>query len=92
MHRSRPVRTDDFFNFDLIIVMDDRNIDDLKDRAPSPNEYPKIRRMTDYCTQFTHADHVPDPYYGGADGFEHVLDLLEDACAGLLATCLAQDS
>jgi protein-tyrosine phosphatase len=35
---------------------------------------------------------VPDPYYGGADGFEHVLDLLEDTCAGLLATCLAQDS
>ena len=92
VHRSRPVRTDDFFNFDLIIGMDDRNIDDLKDRAPSPNEYPKIWRMTDYCTQFTHADHVPDPYYGGADGFEHVLDLLEDACAGLLATCLAQDS
>ena len=38
VHRSRPVRTDDFFNFDLIIGMDDRNIDDLKDRAPSPNE------------------------------------------------------
>jgi len=40
--------------------------------------------MTDYCTRFTHADYVPDPYYGGAEGFEYVLDLLEDACAGLL--------
>ena len=42
------------------------------------------KRQTEYCTRFTHADHVPDPYYGGAEGFEYVLDLLEDACAGLL--------
>ena len=92
VHRSRPVCTDDFFDFDLIIGMDDRNIDDLKERAPSPEACRKIKRMTDYCTRFTHADYVPDPYYGGAEGFEHVLDLLEDACAGLLATCSFQDS
>lgn len=83
-HRSRPVRTDDFFNFDLIIGMDDRNIEDLKERAPSPEALKKIHRMTEFCTRFVHADHVPDPYYGGAEGFEYVLDLLEDACAGLL--------
>lgn len=83
-HRSRPVRTEDFYNFDLIIGMDDRNIDDLRDRAPSPEAWSKIHRMTDYCTKFTCADHVPDPYYGGAEGFEYVLDVLEDACAGLL--------
>lgn len=83
-HRSRPVRTEDFYEFDLIIGMDDRNIADLMERAPSPDEYRKIYRMTDYCTRFTDADHVPDPYYGGAEGFEYVLDLLEDACAGLL--------
>ncbi|MDR0940555.1 MAG: low molecular weight phosphotyrosine protein phosphatase [Mediterranea sp.] len=82
-HRSRPVRTEDFYRFDLIVGMDDRNIDDLRERAPSPEEWAKIRRMTEYCTR--HADtHVPDPYYGGAEGFEHVIDLLEDACAGLL--------
>lgn len=92
VHRSRPVRTDDFYDFDLIIGMDDRNIDDLKDRAPSIETTRKIRRMTDFCTHFTHADHVPDPYYGGSEGFEHVLDLLEDACAGLLTTCSTQDS
>lgn len=84
MHRSRPVRTDDFQHFDLIIGMDDRNIDDLKDRAPSTEAWKKIHRMTEYCTRFTHADHVPDPYYGGSEGFEYVLDLLEDACTGLL--------
>lgn len=83
-HRSRPVCTDDFYDFDLIIGMDDRNIDDLKDRALSVEAWKKIHRMTEYCTKFTHADHVPDPYYGGAEGFEYVLDVLEDACAGLL--------
>lgn len=47
-HLSRPVRTEDFYNFDLIIGMDDRNIDDLKDRAPSTAEWSKIHRMTEY--------------------------------------------
>ena len=84
IQRSRPVRTEDFYHFDLIIGMDDRNISDLKERAPSLEAESKIHRMTEYCTKFTHADHVPDPYYGGAEGFEYVLDLLEDACAGLL--------
>ncbi len=83
-HRSRPVRTADFYDFDIIIGMDDRNIEDLKERAPSLEAERKIHRMTDFCTRFTYADHVPDPYYGGAEGFEYVLDLLEDACAGLL--------
>lgn len=83
-HRSRPVRTEDFYNFDLIIGMDDSNIEDLKDRAPSTEEWRKIHRMTEYCTRHTRADHVPDPYYEGYEGFEYVLDLLEDACAGLL--------
>ncbi len=83
-HRSRPVKTKDFYDFDLIVGMDDRNIQDLKDRAPGVDEERKICRMTDFCQQKT-ADHVPDPYYGGASGFENVLDILEDACAGLLA-------
>lgn len=82
--RSRPVRTEDFYHFDLIIGMDDRNITDLKQRAPSPEEWKKIHRMTEYCTTCSDADHVPDPYYGGSSGFEYVIDLLEDACEGLL--------
>lgn len=45
----------------------------------------KIHRMTDYCRTKV-ADYVPDPYYGGAQGFENVLDILEDACAGLLTS------
>lgn len=83
-HRSRPVRTDDFFDFDLIIGMDDRNMDDLRDRAPSPEACGKLHRMTEYSVRFAYADHVPDPYYGGAEGFENVIALVEDACEGLL--------
>lgn len=80
---SRPVCTDDFYRFDLIIGMDDRNIDDLKQKAPDLESMAKIHRMTDYSRNKLY-DHIPDPYYGGAEGFELVLDLLEDACAGLL--------
>ena len=90
-HRSRPVRTGDFYDFDLIVGMDDRNIEDLKERAPSVEAERKICRMTDFCTRYTQADHVPDPYYGGAEGFEYVLDLLEDACVGLLRKLMAEE-
>lgn len=83
VHRSRPVVTDDFEKFDLILGMDDRNIDDLREKAPSTDALKKIGRMTDYCQRMT-VDHVPDPYYGGAEGFEYVLDILEDACEGLM--------
>ena len=82
-HRSRPVCTEDFLEFDMLIGMDDWNIQDLKDRAPSPEAEKKIHRMTDYC-RMKLVDYVPDPYYGGAQGFETVLDILEDACEGLL--------
>ena len=84
-HRSRPVRTSDFEEFDWILGMDDRNIDALKEKAPDIASEQKIHRMTDFCRTNT-VDYVPDPYYGGAQGFEHVLDILEDACAGLLET------
>lgn len=82
-HRSRPVKTMDFFEFDMLIGMDDRNIQDLTDRSPDLDSLKKIHRMTDFCRTKV-ADHVPDPYYGGAQGFENVLDILEDACEGLL--------
>lgn len=82
-HLSRPVRTSDFRYYDLILGMDDSNIDRLRDMAPDLECEAKIGRMTDYC-RYMMADHVPDPYYGGASGFENVLDLLEDACQGLM--------
>ncbi len=80
---SRQITYNDFFDFDLLICMDDKNIDTLRQRTPDLQSQNKIRRMTDYCTQHD-VDHVPDPYYGGDSGFEIVLDILEDACSGLL--------
>ena len=87
-HRSRPVHITDFEEFDLIIGMDDSNISELHNLAPSIEAETKIHRMTEYCTQIV-ADHVPDPYYGGAQGFENVIDILEDACKGLLHSILS---
>jgi len=81
-HHSRPFASSDFDNFDMIIGMDDQNIDALKAKAMTMEESNKIYRMVDFCVNL-HATHVPDPYYGGDQGFENVIDLLEDACAGL---------
>lgn len=84
-HRSRKITGEDFDRFDLIIGMDDMNVENLRRLAPDVDSLAKIHRMTEYNRHFLH-DHVPDPYYSGADGFELVLDLLEDACDGLLST------
>ena len=90
-HRSRPVRYSDFEDFDLIVGMDDRNISSLLGFARTPGEEAKIVRMTDFCRAYTHFDHVPDPYYEGAEGFEIVLDLLEDACGALADTLCGEE-
>lgn len=82
---SRPVRLSDFYDFDLIIGMDNRNVDELKHRAPDLDTMAKVHQMTEFSRNRLY-DYVPDPYYSGAEGFELVLDLLEDACAGLLET------
>ena len=69
----------DFDRFDLIIAMDDENLHDLKVRARHSGDKAKITRMTSFRNKFNY-DIIPDPYYGGEEGFELVLDLLEDAC------------
>lgn len=63
--------------------MDDRNISDLRDAAPSPETMEKIARMSDFAEHYPEAESIPDPYWEGAAGFEIVLNLLEDACACL---------
>ena len=73
----------DFEHFDLIIGMDDQNIKDLTRIAPTEEQKGKIRRMTDYCTRLGNTS-VPDPYYGNDQDYELVLDILEDACEGLI--------
>lgn len=88
--RARQVGFEDFETFDLIIGMDDANIDALKEMAPDVESLGKIVKMTDYCIHME-ADHVPDPYYGGTAGFYYVIDLLEDACQGLLDSLEKRD-
>jgi Protein-tyrosine-phosphatase len=80
---SRPIQDRDYWAFDYIIYMDDNNRYALERLSPDAKSLHKLHRMTDYCKEHE-ADHVPDPYYGGEYGFELVLDLLEDACEGLL--------
>lgn len=73
----------DFDYFDMIIGMDDENIGALKSMARNQNDLQKIFKITDFRKEWNYTE-VPDPYYGGDEGFELVLDLLEDSCKGLL--------
>ena len=86
--RARMVEESDFERFDLIVVMDRLNRETLLDR--SPEEYQdRIRLLMEFSTSNDIED-VPDPYYGGAVGFERVLDLVEEASSGLLREILAR--
>ena len=78
---ARRLETADFQRFDLIVAMDDDNFQHIEEMSPGSGA--RIVRMCDYC-ESQQATEVPDPYYGGAAGFERVLDILEDACANLL--------
>ena len=73
-----------FTQFDRIIAMDGSNLRELRSMDRSKHYQHKLSMMTDYV-QSIRATEVPDPYYGGPDGFEHVLDILEDACGGLIS-------
>ena len=80
--RARQIELTDFEKFTLILVMDMENLASVKDQCPPEYAY-KIRRLTEFCLDHD-SSAVPDPYYGGANDFDHVLDLVEDACVGLL--------
>ena len=86
---ARQVSLNDFDEFDLILAMDDGHYDHLRRMAPNLSAMNKVKRMVDYC-RILSVDHVPDPYYGGSRGFENVLDILEDACEGLLASLVSE--
>ena len=81
---ARTFRSSDFDKFDYILVMDNNNYMNVKRLAKSEEDESKIHRMTDFSIDYSDHDHVPDPYYGGDDGFNLVMSLLEDACKGLL--------
>jgi protein-tyrosine phosphatase len=80
--RARRVATTDFSRFDLILAMDRDNLSLLRDACP-PTEQHRLALFLDYARNFAEKE-VPDPYYGGPEGFERVLDLVEDASLGLI--------
>ena len=90
-HRARKVTASDFDEFDLIVGMDAGNIDDLNSLAATIEQQDKVVMMGDYIRRNPNYDHVPDPYYEGSEGFELVLDLLEDACDNLLDRIIEQN-
>lgn len=79
--RGRQVQDEDFETFDLILAMDHNNLSDLRRRAGKAFDH-KLKLFLDFCDG--REREVPDPYYGGNEGFDHVLDLVEDASAGLI--------
>ena len=80
--RGRQVEEDDFHRFDYVLAMDKANLAILQRLAP-PDGTTKARLFLEYARHHAERE-VPDPYYGGADGFERVLDMVEDAAEGLL--------
>jgi len=80
--RARQVSRDDFERFDLIVAMDRANRDDLAALAPAGSRA-ELRLFSDFLPPAAPRD-VPDPYYGGGDGFDRVLDLIEQGAPRIL--------
>ncbi|MDM3847131.1 MAG: low molecular weight phosphotyrosine protein phosphatase [Aphanizomenon gracile PMC638.10] len=81
--QARQFQISDFQEFDLILAMDKSNYHDILAVDRSGQYHSKVRLMCDFCSTHTLKE-VPDPYYGGVEGFNQVIDLLMDACEGLL--------
>ncbi len=81
---ARKVRSEDFYDFDWIIAMDRNNQADLLALAPGLDARDKVRLMREFDPDGGSGADVPDPYYGGIDGFEYVYDIVERSCRGLL--------
>lgn len=83
--KARRIDAADLQHFDLIVTMDETNLADVQRLDPSGKLHSKIRPFMSFCRH--HDDpRVPDPYYGGKRGFDHVIALLEDGCGEILAS------
>lgn len=85
---ARQVKSEDFSRYDYIIGMDDENLRDLKRLAPQGKVRAKILCAADFMTRHPKFKTVPDPYYGGQSDFELALELIEDACDGIIDSLL----
>ena len=83
MGRSRRFEPIDFDDFDLILAMDQDNFEQMYHVGSLNHDRSKLHLMCEFCTRHDLKE-VPDPYYGGEKGFDFVIDLLMDACEGLL--------
>ncbi|WP_371850715.1 low molecular weight protein-tyrosine-phosphatase [Pseudoduganella violaceinigra] len=81
--RARQVAADDFERFDVVLAMDHDNLETLLRACPAQHRH-KVRLFMEFASR-SGSDVVPDPYYGGANGFDLVLDYIEDAADGLIA-------
>jgi protein-tyrosine phosphatase len=90
--RARQVTSADFDRFDLLLAMDGENLRALRRLAPHADGRAKVRLLREFdpAGSGSASLDVPDPYYGGEDGFDRVLDLVEAACTGLLAELRAR--
>jgi protein-tyrosine phosphatase len=82
--RARRVVAADFQRFDWVLAMDETNLDGLRRAAP-PEATARLELLMAHAQRYSHITEVPDPYYGAPAGFDRVLDLVEDACEGLVA-------
>jgi len=80
--RARKVEENDFERFDYVIAMDRSNYENLKQLA-TPEQQEKLHLFMDFTNDWDNAE-VPDPYYGGGDGFTNVFDMVQSASEGLL--------
>ena len=87
--RARQLRASDFERFDLLLAMDTEHLDRLVDMCPGPL-VDRIKLLMDYSLTRSRGTSVPDPYYGAPAGFERVLDMVEEACDGLLTDLRAR--
>jgi len=86
--RSQLLQPEDFERFDLILAMDESNLLTLRLRCPEPLQN-KLHYFSEFCSAHNIQD-VPDPFYGQPQDFEHVLDLIEDGCDGIVHHLLEQ--
>ena len=87
---ARQIAREDFARFDLLLAMDGSNYEALAELAPRSAKH-KIRRFLDFAPHAGTKD-VPDPFFGEAEGFDHALDLIEEAARGLLAELLRSEA
>ena len=84
-HTAWQFQPDDFDRYDMVLVADQMNLDRLWRRARNDDDRAKLHLLREFDSDVNAADRdIPDPWYGGEDGFVHVYDLMEAACRGLL--------